>query len=95
VRSLRSSSHYALERPSREILFTTVSREEKYKAKSFIDTVVYRGGDALSGWAFGALAAVSFVGAGVAVVWAAVAFWLGARMKSWTPAAARSSSAQP
>jgi ATP:ADP antiporter, AAA family len=34
----------------REILFTVVSLEEKYKAKNFIDTVVYRGGDALSAW---------------------------------------------
>jgi AAA family ATP:ADP antiporter len=91
----RRVGEFAISKPARESLFTVVPREERYKAKSFIDTVVYRGGDALSGWAFGALAAVSFVGAGVAVVWAAVAFWLGARMKSWTPAAARSSSAQP
>jgi AAA family ATP:ADP antiporter len=63
VRSLRSASHYALERPSREILFTMVSREEKYKAKSFIDTVVYRGGDVVGGWMEGGLSAL---GLGVA-----------------------------
>jgi ATP:ADP antiporter, AAA family len=42
--------------PAREILFTVTSREEKYKAKNIIDSVVYRGGDALSGWAFSGLA---------------------------------------
>ncbi len=46
----RRSAHYAIERPARETLFTTVDRASKYKAKSFIDTVVYRGGDAVSGW---------------------------------------------
>ncbi|MEO6023416.1 MAG: MFS transporter [Burkholderiales bacterium] len=46
----RRVAEYAVARPVREILFTVVSREEKYKAKNFIDTVVYRSGDALSGW---------------------------------------------
>ena len=46
----RRSAGYALERPAREVLFTVVSREEKYKAKNFIDTVVYRGGDAATAW---------------------------------------------
>jgi ATP:ADP antiporter, AAA family len=48
--ALRRVVEYALGRPVREILFTVVSREEKYKAKNFIDTVVYRGGDAMSAW---------------------------------------------
>ena len=48
--TLRRVVEYALARPVREILFTVVSREEKYKAKNFIDTVVYRGGDATSAW---------------------------------------------
>ena len=56
--SLRGAAHYGLERPSREVLFTTVSREEKYKAKSFIDTVVYRGGDVVGGWLEGGLSAL-------------------------------------
>ncbi len=65
VRALRGAAHYGLERPSREILFTTVSREEKYKAKSFIDTVVYRGGDVVGGWMEGGLSAMGFGVAGV------------------------------
>jgi ATP:ADP antiporter, AAA family len=88
----RRVGEFAISKPARESLYTVVPREERYKAKNFIDTVVYRGGDALSGWIFGAVAAVSFIGAGVAVAWTLVAFRLGARMKSWTPAAARSSS---
>lgn len=50
VQGVRRAVHYGLERPSREILYTAIPREEKYKSKNFIDTVVYRGGDALSGW---------------------------------------------
>jgi len=45
----RRSADYAAAKPAREVLFTVVDREEKYKAKSFIDTFVYRGGDALAG----------------------------------------------
>jgi ATP:ADP antiporter, AAA family len=41
---------YAVSRPAREVLFTVVKREEKYKAKNFIDTAILRGGDASSGW---------------------------------------------
>jgi len=50
--ALRRIAEYALQRPARDVLYTVVSREEKYKAKGFNDTVVYRGGDALAGWAF-------------------------------------------
>ncbi len=59
VQALRRAVHYGLERPAREALFTVVPREEKYKAKSFIDTVVYRGGDVLSAWGWTALAALA------------------------------------
>jgi len=47
---VRRTVHFAVDRPARENLFTVIPRDEKYKAKSFIDTVVYRGGDAASGW---------------------------------------------
>jgi AAA family ATP:ADP antiporter len=59
----RRAIHYAVERPAREILFTVVGPEAKYKSKSFIDTVVYRGGDAASGWAFAGLTAGLGLGA--------------------------------
>ena len=70
--------------PAREILFTVTSREEKYKAKNVIDTVVYRGGDALSGWVFSGLAALGLGLSGIALVavplaaaWIALAVYLG------------------
>ncbi len=47
---LRRVGEYALSKPAREVLFTVVNREEKYKAKNFIDTTVSRGGDASTGW---------------------------------------------
>lgn len=77
VRSLRGATHYALERPSRELLFTTVGREEKYKAKSVIDTVVYRGGDTLATWAEDGLKALGLGAAGLLLASAPVAgLWL-------------------
>jgi AAA family ATP:ADP antiporter len=47
---VRRVGEYAFAKPAREILFTVVNREEKYKAKNFIDTAVSRGGDAMTGW---------------------------------------------
>ena len=47
---LRRVGEYALSKPSREVLFTVLTREEKYKAKNFIDTAISRGGDASTGW---------------------------------------------
>ncbi|MDC0711176.1 MFS transporter [Stigmatella sp. ncwal1] len=77
VRSLRGATHYALERPSRELLFTTVGREEKYKAKSVIDTVVYRGGDTLATWIEDGLKALGLGAAGLLLASAPVAgLWL-------------------
>src|SRR5215510_9344764 len=46
----RRVGEYAISKPAREVLFTVVSREEKYKAKNFIDTAISRGGDAATGW---------------------------------------------
>ena len=46
VQALRRASHYSLERPALNLLYTVVSREDKYKAKNVTDTVIYRAGDA-------------------------------------------------
>jgi AAA family ATP:ADP antiporter len=67
---LRRAGEFALARPAREILFTTVSREEKYKAKSLIDTFVYRVGDQVGAWSYSLMAMAGLGVAGVA--WAAV-----------------------
>ena len=80
----RRAGEFAISKPMREALFTVVPREEKYKAKNFIDTVVYRGGDTASGWLFNglrslglSLAAISLVMVPLAVAWTALSFYLG------------------
>ena len=60
-------ANFAVSNPSREVLFTVLSREEKYKAKNVIDIVVFRGADALSGWLFSALRATGLDLSGVAL----------------------------
>jgi AAA family ATP:ADP antiporter len=84
--ALRRVGHYALERPARDVLFTVVPREQKYKSKGFIDTVVYRGGDALAAWtqsALGALGlggrALALAGVPLAALSLALAVWLARR----------------
>jgi ATP:ADP antiporter, AAA family len=83
---LRRAATYGVTGPAREVLFTVLSREEKYKAKNVIDTVVYRGADALSGWAYAGLAVLGLGISGVAwlalpvsAVWIALAVHLGRR----------------
>lgn len=84
VRVLYDSSRHALAKPAREVLFTRLSREQRYKSKAFIDAAVYRGGDLLSGWlyaGFAALglstAAIALAAAPVAVLWAVLGWRLG------------------
>jgi len=79
----RRAGEHGFVRPGREMLFTVVPAEAKYKAKNFIDTVVYRGSDALSGWLKTAIeflahqpATAAIVGAGIALTWAATGAWL-------------------
>ncbi len=84
--TLRRAGNFAIARPARETLFTVVSREDKYKAKNFIDTVVYRTGDQIGAWSSRALSwsglgltGASFVAAPIAAVWLLVSLWLGRR----------------
>ena len=79
----RRAGEYALARPGREMLFTVVAPTAKYKAKNVIDTAVYRGADAVSGWVKAGIdafasspAVVAVAGAGVALAWA----YTGARL---------------
>jgi AAA family ATP:ADP antiporter len=81
----RRGGNYGLTRPAREMLYTKVSQEERFKAKPVIDIVVYRGGDAVSGTLFAfltdgiglGLAAVAIVGSAIAAAWGAIGIWLG------------------
>jgi AAA family ATP:ADP antiporter len=81
----RRVGQYAIVRPCREMLYTSVDRESKYKAKNVNDTLVYRTSDfvvakahdaIVSTWS-ASLSGIALVGAGVAALWAAVAFLLG------------------
>ena len=82
---IRRVGEYAITRPCRDTLYTVVSREEKYKAKSLIDTFVYRGGDATSGTVHKALtgtlgfssSAIGWFGAATSAAWLVLAFYLG------------------
>ncbi len=85
---LRRSSNYAVSRPARETLFTVMSRENKYKAKSFIDTFVYRLGDQLGAWSWAGLSALGLSVAGVSMAafplglaWLTLSIWLGKKMR--------------
>ncbi|MDT9598876.1 NTP/NDP exchange transporter [Sphingosinicella rhizophila] len=85
VMVVRRVGEYALVRPGREMLFTAVDIETKYKAKNVIDTFVYRGGDAISAWANAGLVAVgstalaAIVGAIIAGLWALTGLFIGRR----------------
>jgi AAA family ATP:ADP antiporter len=79
----RRVSEYALAKPGREVLFTRVNREEKYKAKNFIDTAISRGGDAASGWlvagaksAGATTAGLIYMFAPALLLWCWLAWWL-------------------
>ena len=88
------SGNYAITRPGREMLYTLVSREDRFKAKPVIDIVVYRGGDVLAGWAFAGLTAalglglgaVAAIGGVIALVWSGVGVYLGRIYDSQTAA---------
>ncbi|MCB1485780.1 MAG: MFS transporter [Hyphomicrobiaceae bacterium] len=84
VMIVRRVGEYALVRPAREMLYTVVRDDEKYKAKNFIDTVVYRGGDAVGGWIKAGLDLIAghaglamLIGAAVALIWAGTGAVLG------------------
>jgi AAA family ATP:ADP antiporter len=88
---IRRVSEYAFARPSREMLFTVVDQESKYKAKNVIDTVVYRFGDLSAAWLQAGLGAaglgisgVALCGVGVSAVWWWTASRLGRRYENVT-----------
>jgi ATP:ADP antiporter, AAA family len=86
---IRRAGNFAIARPTREVLFTVLPREDRYKAKSFIDTAVYRFGDQLGAWSFALLSTtlglgltqVSVVAAAVSGCWLANSWWLGRRQE--------------
>jgi ATP:ADP antiporter, AAA family len=80
----RRATNFGFTRPAREVLFTVLRREDKYKAKSLIDTFVYRSGDQIGVWSYSGLRAlgleltgVSFIAVPLTGLWCALCFWLG------------------
>jgi AAA family ATP:ADP antiporter len=81
---LRRAGEYAVARPARELLYIVVPREDKYKAKNFIDTFVYRAGDQAAAWSMArltgaglAMAGTALVAAPLALAWLVIGWWLG------------------
>lgn len=85
---LRRATTFAFMRPAREVLFTVLRREDKYKAKSFIDTFAYRAGDQLGAWSYRGLNAlglglrgISFATVPIIAGWLALSLWLGHKQR--------------
>ena len=78
------AGNFSLIAPARESLFTRVDRESRYKAKAFIDTAIYRGGDLINGWIMASVVAmqmplgqVALIGLAVAATWALLGWRVG------------------
>ena len=85
---IRRAGNFAFARPAREVLFTVLPREDKYKAKSFIDTAIYRLGDQMGAWSYAGLGAlgitltsISVVAVPASIAWLINGLWLGRRQK--------------
>src|SRR5205823_9991245 len=83
---LRRGTNFGLTNPAMEVLFTVVPREDKYKAKSFIETFVYRAGDQIGAWTYAGFAALGLGVSGAAysavpfaLIWLVLGLWLGRR----------------
>jgi AAA family ATP:ADP antiporter len=97
---LRRAGNFAIQRPAREVLYTVLPRTEKYKAKNFNDTFVYRLGDQAGAWSY---TLIAWVGAGLSglaltmvplsAAWLLLALWLGVRQRRLRDANAIATSA--
>jgi AAA family ATP:ADP antiporter len=92
----RRASTFAFMRPAREVLFTVLRREDKYKAKSFIDTFGYRCGDQFGAWSYGgmqalglSLSTISYVAVPVVACWCGLGVWLGRKQRVLADAQAK------
>jgi AAA family ATP:ADP antiporter len=89
--------HFSFSSPAARVLWTIVDEDDKYKAQNFVDTVVYRGGDAASGWFFDALgkglgmgtAGIAIVTLPLAAAWCLLSFDLANRFQGKTTAPGR------
>ncbi|HXA22137.1 MAG TPA: hypothetical protein VNW90_07540, partial [Acetobacteraceae bacterium] len=91
---VRRAGNFAITRPTREVLFTVVSREDRFKAKSFIDTFVYRLGDQVGAWSSALLSGLgggaslaAMVAVPISCIWLGNSIWLGRRQERVAAAA--------
>lgn len=98
----RRAATFALTRPAREVLFTVLRREDKYKAKSFIDTFAYRAGDQIGAWSYGGLhdrgfnvSATSYIALPFVALWCGLSLWLGRRQVALADARAKQDPTSP
>lgn len=87
IQVARRVAEYAVAKPSRDMLFTVVDQQAKYKAKNVIDTVVYRFGDLTSSWLSAAVlpygvAGLAMLGIAISAIWFPIAWMLGKRYES-------------
>ena len=87
---VRRAGNFAIQRPSREVLYTVLPRTEKYKAKNFNDTFVYRVGDQVGAWSYtlmGSLglgvSSLALTMVPVSAVWLLLALWLGVKYRAY------------
>ena len=91
---MRRAADYAITRPAREVIYTVVPREDRYKTKGFIDTFVYRLGDQAAAWSVPLLTgpgsrAAPLVAIAIAAIWLADGLWLGRRQQQLEAAGKR------
>ena len=82
--ALRRAGNFAIAQPARQVLFTVLPREDRYKAKNFIDTFVYRAGDQIGAWSYSlmgvfrlGISGTAFVAVPISLAWLINALWLG------------------
>lgn len=91
VQVMHRAGEFAMSKPGREMVYTVVDAESRYKAKNFIDTAVYRAGDAASAWAMTALKAAQLdtllvAGVPAAIGWLVSSYYVGKRHDRNEPA---------
>jgi AAA family ATP:ADP antiporter len=98
----RRAGNFAVTRPAREVLFTVLTREDKYKAKSFIDTFVYRVADQVGAWSYSllrwlglGLTGISWVAVPLTGVWCVLSLFLGRRQRALADAQAKRDRSSP
>jgi ATP:ADP antiporter, AAA family len=98
----RRAGNFAVTRPAREVLFTVLSREDKYKAKSFIDTFVYRVADQVGAWSYSllrwlglGLTGISWVAVPLTAVWCVLSLFLGRKQRALADAQAKRDRSSP